>query len=172
MKRILKLAYACLFILLLPSALLSAQVKKSEQKIKIIIDDGSGSKVVIDTLITGDMRPDSLKLKDGTVIYLRHDGDGSYRMHPSENKRFFITYSSDSSSDSHEGRSREKYTVIARNSREHGERWHTDRDSTVNKTKYVIAKDGMVVTVEGNDEARAKDLVKVIENELGVKPNQ
>jgi hypothetical protein len=74
-------------------------------------------------------------------------------------------------SDSHEGRSREKYTVIARNSREHGER-RDDRDSTVNKTKYVIAKDGMVVTVEGNDEARAKDLLKVIENELGVKLNQ
>ena len=171
MKRILKIAYACLFILLLPSVLLSAQDKKSEQKIKIIRDDGSGSKVVIDTLITGDMISDSLKLKDGTVIYLRHDGDGSYRKHPSENSRFFIT-SSDSNSDSHEGRTREKYTIIARNSREHGERWDTDRDSTVNKTKYVIAKDGMVVTVEGNDEARAKDLVKVIENELGVKPNQ
>ncbi len=170
MKRILKLAYACLFILLLPSALLSAQDKRSDQKIKIIVDDGSGSKVVIDTLITGDMKPDSLKLKDGTVIYLRHDGDGSYRLHPSENKHFFITYSSDSRSDSLDGQRREKYTVISRNSREHGERLD-DRDSTVKKTKYVIAKDGMVVTVEGNDEARAKDLVKIIENELGVKLN-
>ena len=33
----------------------------------------------------------------------------------------------------------------------------------VEKTKYVIAKNGMVVTIEGNDEARAKELVKEIE---------
>jgi hypothetical protein len=37
------------------------------------------------------------------------------------------------------------------------------------KTKYVIAKDGMVVTVEGNDETKAKELVKEIEAKLGVK---
>ena len=189
MKRIYKLSYACLFILLLP-ALLSAQDKKSEQKIKVIRDDGTGAKVVVDTLITGDMISDSLKLKDGTVIYLEHDGDRSYRMHPSENKHFFIT--TDSSSDSHRGRNRERYTVVTRNSREHGMNGDviyinkekvsdkgsdnkydiyvtdSDRDSTVNKTKYVIAKDGMVVTVEGNDEARTKDLIKVIENKLGV----
>jgi len=35
-------------------------------------------------------------------------------------------------------------------------------------TKYVIAKDGVVVTVESNDEAKAKDLIKDIENKLGV----
>ena len=27
-------------------------------------------------------------------------------------------------------------------------------------TKYVIEKDGMVITVEGNDEAKVKELVK------------
>ena len=37
------------------------------------------------------------------------------------------------------------------------------------KSRFVIAKDGMVVTVEGNDEAKAKELVKEIENKLGVR---
>ena len=35
-------------------------------------------------------------------------------------------------------------------------------------TKYVIAKDGVVVTVESKDEAKAKDLIKEIENKLGI----
>jgi hypothetical protein len=44
-----------------------------------------------------------------------------------------------------------------------------DKDSGVDKTRYVIAKDGIVVTVESSDEAKAKDLIKEIENKLGVK---
>ena len=47
-----------------------------------------------------------------------------------------------------------------------------DKDSTVNRTKYVIAKDGMVVTVEGSNEARAKELVKEIEDKLGVRSEE
>jgi hypothetical protein len=36
------------------------------------------------------------------------------------------------------------------------------------KMKYVIAKDGMVISVEGNDEAKVKDMVKDIESKLKV----
>ena len=43
-----------------------------------------------------------------------------------------------------------------------------ENESTTEKARYVIAKDGMVVTIEGNDEAKAKELVKEIENKLGV----
>jgi hypothetical protein len=42
-------------------------------------------------------------------------------------------------------------------------------DTDTDMTKYVIAKDGVVVTVESNDEARAKDIIKVIEDKLDVK---
>ncbi len=42
-----------------------------------------------------------------------------------------------------------------------------ESDSDV--TKYVIAKDGVVVTIESNDEAKAKELVKEIESKLDVK---
>ena len=41
-------------------------------------------------------------------------------------------------------------------------------DSLVDKTRIVIAKDGMGVTIEGNDEAKAQELAKEIENKLGV----
>ena len=36
------------------------------------------------------------------------------------------------------------------------------------KTKYVIAKDGMVISIEGNDEAKVKEIVKDVESKLGV----
>ncbi len=44
-----------------------------------------------------------------------------------------------------------------------------NKESSVEKTRYIIAKDGMVVTVEGNDEIKVKELVKEIENKLDVK---
>jgi hypothetical protein len=43
-----------------------------------------------------------------------------------------------------------------------------EKGKTVEKTKYVLAKDGMVVTIEGNDDAKVKDLVKDVETKLGV----
>ena len=60
-----------LVILIVPYAMAKGQDKKIEQKIKIIVNDGSGSKVVIDTVFKDKPAPDSLKLKDGsTVIYI------------------------------------------------------------------------------------------------------
>jgi hypothetical protein len=41
-------------------------------------------------------------------------------------------------------------------------------DQNVDKTRFVIAKDGMVVTIEGTDEEKTKDLAKEIEKRLGV----
>ncbi len=43
-----------------------------------------------------------------------------------------------------------------------------ENNNETEMTKYVIAKDGVVVTVESNDEVKAKDLIKEIENKLGV----
>ena len=43
-----------------------------------------------------------------------------------------------------------------------------DSGNEVEKTKYVLAKDGMVISIEGNDEAKVKDLVKEIESKMGV----
>jgi ABC-type Na+ efflux pump permease subunit len=126
MKRILKIVYSSIIILIVPFSMTLGQDKKSEQKIKIIVDDGSGSKVIIDTVYKDSSAPDSMKLKDGSVVYLKHGK--TFDVYVSEN----------------------------------------ENESTTEKARYVIAKDGMVVTIEGNDEAKAKELVKEIENKLGV----
>ena len=203
MKR--KFLYASVFILMIPFSLTSAQEKQSEQKIKIIVNDGSESKVVMDTVFSDNTGPDSLKLKDGSVVYMKHP-------HNHKGKdQMFVTYSSDgkdhgkeykevtvirsdsinrstsdndnatysissnsnssSSSNFSEGSRNKKYKI--RHSNGSADTFdvlvnNSDNDSTVNRTKYVIAKDGMVVTVEGNDEAKAKELVKEIESKLGV----
>jgi hypothetical protein len=205
MKR--RIIYAAAFILMIPFSFTSAQNKKSEQKIKIVVNNGSGSKVLIDTVFSDSKGPDSLKLKDGTVVYLNHpDNEAGYLNHKGED-HFFVTSSSDgkehgreykevtviasdsaardgnvryysnssssSNSNSNSDNHHKKYKIVTRNSQDSGDTYDvsvnkSDNDSTINRTKYVIAKDGMVVTVEGNDEARAKELVKEIENKLGV----
>jgi hypothetical protein len=43
-----------------------------------------------------------------------------------------------------------------------------EKDNKMEMTKYVIAKDGMVISIEGNDEAKVKDMIKNIESKLGV----
>lgn len=45
----------------------------------------------------------------------------------------------------------------------------TDEEgNSVEKTKYVIAKNGMVITIEGDDEAKVKEMIKEVESKLGV----
>jgi hypothetical protein len=198
MKRIIKIICASLFALMVPLILVSGQNKKSEQKIKVIVDDGSGTKVIIDTVYRDTPAPDSIKLNNGTVLYIKHHGEGRDSEHHGGKEHFTVTYSSkgkddvkeevtiissdslhsgkggdnvryfsssssDSRSNSHEGRSGEKYMVIRKDSGE-----DFDNDSTVEKTRFVIVKDGTVVTIESNDEAKAKELAKEIESKLGV----
>jgi len=43
-----------------------------------------------------------------------------------------------------------------------------DEGKEVEKTKYVIAKNGMVITIEGSDETKVKEMIKDIESKLGV----
>ena len=174
---------------MIPFSIVAGQDKKSEQKIKIVVDDGSGTKVVVDTVFNDNPKPDSIKLKDGTVIFLKHNGEETDLEHHTGKDQFVVTYSVNSNPDgkevkevtivssdslrlkkagnshdaiiysySNEGRAGEKYRVITR-----------DSDGSADKSRYVIAKDGIVVTVEGTDEIKTKALVKEIESQLGVK---
>lgn len=208
MKRKLKICCFAILVLIIPCAMLQGQDKKNEQKIKIIVNDGSGSKVMMDTVLTGDNSPDSLNLKDGSVVHLKHPGG--------ERKHIIVTYS-DSKDD--KGKTKEMTFISAdsmsfihddhpdvmyyRNDRDGHHRYKAisrtagngddneemiimkrDRrdgrdsddkivsdDSGMEKTRFVIAKDGMVVTIEGTDEAKAKELAKEIEQKLGVSGN-
>lgn len=188
--------------MIMPFASILGQGKKSEQKIKIIVNDGSDTKVIIDTVLTGDNGPDSLILKDGSVLRLKHPhGDRNHRLFviSSDSKdgkdiTKEITVISSDSMDMHEddhgnvmyyrndrdgnhgykviSRSRGDMVWVGKDGHEkEGDdtfTMHIDDDQNVDKTRFVIAKDGMVVTIEGADEAKAKDLAKEIEKRLGV----
>ena len=219
-----------LLILIALSVPLSASIgqdKKAEKKIKVIVDDGSGLKTVIDTTFTNGALPDSVVLKDGKVIYF--EGSGKEVTKGKSPEKVFVTVTSTGSneknkeqtvivtSDDKNGPSKtkrdaSKHVYAYSSSRSSGEKPEThtivvtdndqdisagadkviinkdgkiiqdgdnkdldvlenleENDNETEMTKYVIAKDGVVVTVESNDEAKAKDLIKEIENKLGVK---
>jgi hypothetical protein len=165
-----------LFAMSVPLSSAICQEKKSEKKIKVIIDDGSGVKTVIDTTFTNGPLPDSVILKGGKVIYFTGSGDEILTEKSPKNRLVTVTTTGN------DEKSREKTIIITsddatRTSKAEGD---GDKDSDIleklekndsetEMTKYVIAKDGVVVTVESNDETKAKDIIKVIENKLDVK---
>ena len=180
MNRIVKVVLSALILCLIPLSIISAQNKKSEQKIKIVTDDGSGTKVVIDTLIKGDNLIDSIRLKDGKVIFIHHPGSEAEMNIRGGSDHVFVTVSDDGkeskemvktitivSSDS----SALKETLKGDNVYIYNNSNETDAKTrySAGKTSYVIAKDGMVVTVESNDEAKAKELISEIEKILDIK---
>lgn len=190
MKNIIKISIVAILILLAPFSPAIGQDKKTEQKIKIITDDGSGKKVVLDTLFTGN-GPDSIKLNNGSVVYIKH-GEDTDMMHGDGKHHVYVTSTSSDDKDV------KQITVIASDSDEiagdhdnvvfynnvskntNHEKGSSDtftvyvdkNDSSSDRTRFVIAKDGMVVTIEGNDEAKTKALAKEIEEKLGVNSNE
>ncbi|MBA4321736.1 MAG: hypothetical protein C0408_02850 [Odoribacter sp.] len=158
MKRIVIIGLSLFLAFLIPAGILNAQEKMNEKRIKIVVTDKSGSKIEIDTILQeGCEGGNVIILKDGKHII---EGKGSK----------VVTWSA-SEGDS-EGA---KYIYIneSKNSDKEIEKTinvkvTTDDKDRLVKTKYVIAKDGMVVTIEGNDEAKVKEMIKDIESKLGV----
>ncbi len=132
---------------LIPFSKATRKKKKSEQTIKVTVDNGSGTKVVIDTVLYNTPEPDSIRTKDGTVIYINHDNQGHLK-HKRERGNIVYYSSSESRNDN----------VFVSD---------TSSESALEKSRFVIAKDGMVVTIEGTDEAKTKELSEKIEKLLG-----
>ena len=213
-----------LFFSLLPFSLVSGQDKKNEEKVKIVIADKSGTKVVLDTIFSDIDKLDSLKLKDGTVVYIGNHPDDELLQ---GNKRIYIkspddknarkisrevtVVSSDSdefqelngkigdevvvfshSGDKNAGQGN-KYKVITKVGKEAGKSdvkyiyINSDKEADLNcdehfdvnvgedvfdnntdNTKHVIAKNGVVVTIEGSNEEQINELVKEIEKKLDI----
>jgi hypothetical protein len=233
MKRVFK--YLALIILAgsVPLTMSFGQENKSEKKIKVVIDDGSGARTVLDTTFSDGTLPETINLKDWKVVFIGEPDKGIPNVKPDagtrnvivtvtsddkgekkEEKRIFVI-SSDSvkwtekqtekgknvyvytTTESTGGKSGSKVVVSATGSdkslleeedgnqvivikdgkmirSEGGESFNIkvesdDVDSDMETTKYVIAKDGLVITVEGSDEARAKEILKVIESKLDIK---
>lgn len=187
MKRTLILISVVLAVSLVQLPVLSGQ--ETVKKIKIIIDDKDGEKVLIDTIVTGENDFKTITLDGGKMIFISDDGKG--HEHGGE-KHVTVTVKSDDESgdiatehlvtsdvsvwttkDEGDG---EKVIVVkkAEGGNSHAEKnihltITSDGDeSSIDKTRYVVAKDGMVVTVEGEDEEKAKELMKIIEDHLGV----
>jgi hypothetical protein len=170
------------------------QDKKSEQKIKVVVDDGSGSKTVLDTVITGNM-PGKLELKDGKIIILGDPGKGLSHIDTFEGKgKVYVTVTSDNEDD---GKKSKEQKIIIASAGDADAVWEkedggkivivsdgniattkgssyftvtmdSDKDRNTDVTKYVVAKDGIVVTVEGEDEEKAREIIEEVQKKLGV----
>jgi hypothetical protein len=145
-----KTIMSILFISLLPLSLALGQEKKTEQKVKVVIADKSGTKVVIDTTFTGTGTVDSVILKGGNVIYIgKHDSES-------------------------EGKAEKQVKVIRHNRDEKFDIMISDDefDNDLDRTKYVIAKNGITVSIEGNDEVKVKELANEIEKKLDINKDE
>jgi hypothetical protein len=234
MKKIYK--SSLLLLLMCSIASLSfGQEKKTEQKVKVVIDDGTGQKTIIDTTFTGGTTPESITLKNGKMIFIGESGEDMEIGEPGKGaKQVFVTVKTDdngdkseekkiiimssdsvnltaepgdkgkrmyvySNSPGKEGKSGTQVIVTGKGTSEtqwkdingdkviiisdgdkkkdneksytiHYSKKDSDKDTEMN-SKYVIAKDGVVVTVESNDEAKAKKLIRKIEKRLDGKNN-
>jgi hypothetical protein len=92
MKRILRIIFSAFIICIIPFSMVAGQEKKIEKKIKIVVADGSGTEIVIDTLLKDGTMNDSIKLKDGMVVFVGDEADlGNRDCH----KHVFVTVSDD-----------------------------------------------------------------------------
>lgn len=196
MKRIIKNLLLILMVGSVPISMALGQEKKTEHKVKIVVADKSGTITIIDTTFTAGSKPDSIILKNGEVIYLAHpekgltisksvkgpekvtvivtdDNEGEKK-----NEERVIIMSGDDAKWTAASTGEGEKVIIVKDGKviksDEGETFdiRVDKDnleSDDDVTKYVIAKDGMVISVEGKDEAKVKELIKVIEGKLDVK---
>lgn len=197
MKRTIRSLFLVLLAFTITASVAMGQDKKEEKKVKIIIDEGSGSRTILDTIIIGTNSPEKIEIKDGTIVFIgkpdmdikdlpegkrvivsvETDGEGEKQIE----KSVYVT-SGDSPvwtvssagekghvyvirSDKSTGGKSEK-TIVISSSGDKTAEW-TDKDSDA--TKYVVAKDGIVVTVESDDEEKAQEIIKLIQDKLEVK---
>jgi hypothetical protein len=202
MKMNLKILLLLLLAIAVPFTIASGQENKNEKKIKIVIDDGSGEKTVLDTTITDGTIPGTITTKDGKIIIIDEpvshpeQGKGEKMMHVTvtdntggkneETEKIIImsgdgeTWTTSATGDKEGTLTNEAdgkvYVITKTKSVENdsdGKKVKIitesgDKETETGATKYIIAKDGIVVTVESDNAAKAKELIKEIENKLGV----
>ncbi len=192
MKRTTIILSACLAGLL-PFSFTNGQEKKNEDKIKIIIADKDGTKTIIDTTFTGDNKPDSIMLKNGSIVYIGNRMPGDKHewsaVSGSDGDNYYV-YSGSDEENTGQGKKYKVITRIEKDGNKPVSRYiyvNSDRagmdidnekfdisvdenesDNDADIVRHVIAKDGLVVTIEGADESKVQALAKEIEKTLGV----
>jgi hypothetical protein len=156
MKSLATLTFWIFILLLVPISPSIGQEKKSEQRIKIVIADDDGNKTVLDTVIAGTPGRDTIILRDGNRILIKGEENDSGRNGTTK------VYTVTTTSQENDGKKeiRKEVTVIGSGS---------DENKDSEKTKYVIKREGMTVTVEGSDYEKVKELVRGIESYLEMK---
>jgi len=149
-------------------SVVSGQEKKNEEKVKVVVSDKSGTKVIKDTVITWVGESDTINMKSGKVIiisdesgdshgkckqvkviaHVDKDGKGSDQQYVYINKGKETDHSGD-----------ETFDIMVSDD---------EFDNDLDKTRYVISKNGITVSVEGEDEILIKELVKEIEKKLDI----
>jgi hypothetical protein len=164
-----KTIMSVLFISFLPLSLSLGQEKKTEQKVKVVIADKSGTKVVIDTTFTGTGTVDSVIMKGGNVIYIgKHDSESEGK--PKKLVKVITHVDKDGENSEHQyvyinddkvikDDWDEKFDIVVSDD---------EFDNGLDRTKYVIAKNGITVSIEGNDEVKVKELANEIEKKLDI----
>lgn len=167
--RRMKTIISILFISFLPYSLALGQEKKNEQKVKVIIADKTGTKVVIDTTFTGTGTMDSIIVKGGNVIYIGKN-DTDLEGKPGKQINVMAHVDKDGKNTEHQYVYINKDKVDSRTGEETFDVMVSDDefDNDVNETRIVIAKNGITVSIEGNDEAKVQELARDIEQKLGV----
>ncbi|MDP4222147.1 MAG: hypothetical protein Q8868_02440 [Bacteroidota bacterium] len=178
---------------LLPFSLAHGQEKKNEEKVKIIISDKEGTKTIIDTTFTGDNKIDSIRLKNGSILYLRKHRPGNEKDLSAivdKNGDNYIVYAGSGDENSERGKRYRIITRVEKDGDKTGSRYiyvnsdndqndlnneffdtgvdNNEFDHDTDKTRHVIAKDGIVVTIEGKDEAKVQEVAKEIEKTLDI----
>jgi hypothetical protein len=189
MKSMERIITASILVLLIPFANVAGQEKKSDQRIKIVIAEDNGSKLILDTLITGNSSNDSIVLKNGNIIHLAKEINGDFG--GMGTKKYIVTSSSSAGDDvkkeiikeitiissdsdflnetgSNTNHQAKCESLVSAGKYSHGAETDT-RGSNSEKTKYIITRDEVVITVEGNDYTRVREIIKDIENTLDTK---
>ena len=167
MKRIIKFFLTALLILFVPVASTIAQEQKSTKKIKVIVEDKEGSRVIIDSTFNSMLSIDTIRTKDGNMIFIgKHDGNSDAEKNGNEMMLWTLKEKGSNGSVIYinegspvkitEGGKRFSLEVISE-----------DGGQGTQKSNYVIAKDGMVITIEGGDEEKVRKMGELIETQMG-----
>jgi hypothetical protein len=159
MKRLDRIVATAILIILIPYSFVSGQDKKTEQRIKVVVAEDGGSKVVIDTLITGNEPKDSIIVKGGKTIYLSRAVNNEPDLAHGSGNYVITTTVTDKGRQAHcvQLASGENFTYTITSD---------DKATDSEKAKYVISRDGIRITVEGSDYDKVKDVIKDIEKTL------
>lgn len=170
MKRI-RTVVLLLIIGILPFSLALGQEneKKNEKKVKVIIADKSGTTVVIDTTFAGTDKIDSVVIKDGNVIYIGKN-DPEISVKSGKQYKVITHIETDGESTGHRYVYVNDDKVVSNSGEDVFDIMVTDDDfdSETDRTKYVISKNGITVSIEGDDEAKVKEIISEIEKKLDV----